>query len=158
MDPHQKSLEELIQRELSKLPDRPAPGALIPRVLAEIHTRQSKRWWQRPWTEWPLALRIVSLPFLVASAGGTVVVVLMISKLMLASLAAVRLTETLGIASSLWDVVGALGNALLVLSRAPGQPWLLMGLSISLAMYLTCVGLGTLCCRLAFQSRRRCHE
>jgi hypothetical protein len=54
----------------------------------------------------------------------------------------------------LWDVLLTLGNALVViLDRSSGQQWLMLGLAVPLVMYLTCVGLGTLCYRMA-QSRR----
>jgi hypothetical protein len=151
-NPHQV-LEELIQRELAKLPEREAPTTLIPRVLAEIQARARKHWWQRPWTHWPRSLQLVSLPFMIASAGAAVAGVSLTWNFIASNWSVDSASETMGRLGDAWDILSVLGNAVLMLGRAAGQEWLLLALCIPLSMYLACVGLGTLCYRTAFYHR-----
>jgi hypothetical protein len=148
-----KSLEQLIQRELSKLPERQAPDTLIPRVLARIEARARRHWWQRPWTQWPIGLQVVSVPLLLASAAALVVGSSAVWRLYAAQLSFQSLSDGLGTVSDAWDILETLGNALLVLTRGVGQEWVLMALLVPFVMYLACVGLGTLCYRTAFYRR-----
>lgn len=149
----QTNLEELIQRELSKLPERQAPQTLIPRVLAQIEARAHKRWWQCPWSYWPSSLKALSLPVMLGSAVGAVFGVSLQWNLFFANSSLAPMTDKLEWLSSVVDVLAALGNSVLVLGRAAGQQWLLLGLLVPVAMYLACVGLGTLCYRMACSNR-----
>lgn len=149
----QKKLEELIHRELSKLPERTAPESLIPQVFAQIRAREQKRWWQRPWTQWPFAIQLASLPMMFAGAGGAIFALILTWKALLGGSEFDIAPRMVVSASAAWDVLAALGNAVLVLSRAAGQEYLWLALFVPLAMYLACVGLGTLCYRVAFHNR-----
>lgn len=149
----QKNLEELIHRELSKLPERPAPESLIPRVLARIQARQQKRWWQRSWPQWPWALQLASVPVMALVVAAACFGVTVLWQLALGS-------EEFGFMSTLvdrvagaWDVISVLGHAVMVLGRSVGQQWLLVALMVPVSMYLACVGLGTLCYRTACYKR-----
>ncbi|MFO1496858.1 MAG: hypothetical protein U1G07_00420 [Verrucomicrobiota bacterium] len=158
MDPHQQTLEALIQRELAKLPERPAPECLIPHVLARIQARRERAWWQRPWAEWPRVMRLASLPLMILGAIGTTLGAVVFYRVLVSSLGLARSSETFETVSAAWDVLSALGNALLLLGRTAGQQWLLWGFVVAFSMYLACVGLGTLCFRVACHSRRPGHE
>ena len=149
----QQILEELIHRELSKLPERQAPGTLAPRVLAEIQARARKHWWQRPWTRWPASLQLASIPVLFGSAAGAVFGVSTLWNALLARSAFGTVAETFGSVSAIWDVLMVLANAFLMLGRSVGQEWLLLAFLVPLTMYLACIGLGTLCYRTAFYHR-----
>jgi hypothetical protein len=149
----QRTLEELIHRELSKLPERPAPETLIPRVLAQIQARQRKRWWQRAWPQWPLAAQLASLPLMLASVAAAIFGVTVIWKFMLGYTEFGTIADMLDSASEVWDFLAVLGNAVMVLGRSVGQEWLLLGVLVPLSMYLACVGLGTLCYRMASYRR-----
>ena len=46
---HEKALERLMDRELKKLPDLPAPGSLVHRVMLAVHQRESLPWYKRAW-------------------------------------------------------------------------------------------------------------
>src|SRR5690349_16789548 len=59
-----KLLEELMHRELRKLPDLEAPASLIPRVRSAIAARARQPWWRRPMLTWPLAMRAVFIVLL----------------------------------------------------------------------------------------------
>ena len=148
-----KTLEELIQRELSKLPERTAPESLITRVVTQIQARQNKRWWQRPWTQWPVGLQLASWPLLIGSMAAAVFALSVGWRLLAVRAALESLSEQLDSFSVVWDVLGALGNAGWILARAAGQEWLFLALLVPVVMYAACVGLGTLCYRMAYYKR-----
>lgn len=149
----QQTLEELIHRELSKLPERPAPEALVPRVLARIQARQQKHWWQRPWPQWPWAAQFVSLPLMLASVAAALFGFSVLWKLMAGYTDVVTISAMLDPVTDALDFLGVIGNTALVLARSVGQEWLLAALLVPLLMYLACVGLGTLCYRMAYSRR-----
>lgn len=158
MDNKQQRLEQLIQQELSKLPERPAPETLIPRVLAQIQARTHKRWWQRAWIHWPRSAQLASLPLMLASACGTAYGLSMLCKLVLAQLGMISMAQTMDSVIATWDLINVLGNAAMLLGRSAGQTWLVLVLFVPLIMYLACVALGTLCYRMALHTRPSNHE
>jgi hypothetical protein len=150
MEPNpQQILEQLIHRELTKLTDHDAPATLIPRVLAQIQARQHERWWQRAWPHWPLGAQLASLPILLAGAGTALFAAMVVWKLASGYSDLASVSDLLDTVWSAWDVVGVLGNAVMVLGRSLGQQLLLLLVLVPLSMYLACVGLGTLCYRMA---------
>jgi hypothetical protein len=154
MEPNRpKTLEELIHRELAKLTDHQAPASLVPHVLARIQTQAHRHWWQRPWNQWPFALQAISMPVLLLSAVFLMSALDMLWTLLPSGLGTIPLSEHLISLAMVWEVVATLGNALLILIQSTGTLWLMLALSIPLAMYLACVGLGTVCYRLAFSKR-----
>jgi hypothetical protein len=65
-------LERLVDGALKRLPAPPAPGTLLPRVLAATVRRAPAPWYSRPWTTWPLvcqAASVVAVAALVAGLG-----------------------------------------------------------------------------------------
>jgi len=148
---NEKQLEELVHRELKKLPDLPAPETLVHRVMLSVHERQRRSWWQRSWLNWPLGVQMVSLAILVISAG-------LVSYLFgaawnglnVASIST-RLTEWLSTYAPVWEAVRALGGAILMSLQKVGQPVLFAAVGSLLLVYFLCVGLGTVCFRLAFK-------
>src|SRR5258708_5544456 len=151
-NPHQM-LEELIHRELSKLPERAAPDNLIPRVLAQIQARERRHWWQRAWPHWPMLAQLASMPLMLAVAAFTIYGVSVSWKFGFGASEFGSVSETMESISAVFDFLGVLGNAGLVLGRSVAPQWLIVALLVPVAMYLTCVGLGTLCYRVAFYKR-----
>jgi hypothetical protein len=149
----QQALEELIHRELAKLPNRPAPETLIPRVLAEIQARAHRRWWQRPWPQWPLALQLASVPVLLAGFIGTLYGLSVTWKFFTGEMQFGTVWDTLGSFSVVLDVLDTLASAVVVLCRYVGPLWVAGVLMVPVVMYLACVGLGTLCYRMAVYKR-----
>jgi signal transduction histidine kinase len=149
----QQALEELIHRELSKLGERPAPATLIPRVLAQIQARSRRHWWRCPWYQWPLALQVLSAPVLLAGMLAAVFGLSVTWKFLMGYSDFGTVWDTLDSVLAGWDLVEVLGNAVFALGRYVGTQWLLVALTIPLAMYLACVGLGTLCYRMAVAKR-----
>lgn len=142
-------LESLLDAELKKLPPIAAPAALLPSVLSAIASRARLPWWQRAWWDWPLTARaasfLLALAIVGAFSGGGVVLDQGVSNY------SQQVVERLGPIASLWDTVLTILNAVRSLVEKIGQPLLLHGaISIGL-LYLTCLGLGTVCVRYALK-------
>lgn len=149
----QQLLEDVIHRELSKLPEQQAPSTLVPRVLARIQAREQRRWWMRPWTQWPPVLQVALFPMLIGGVAGAVYCLWQGWQALIGAIELDALPEAFGNLSMVWDIVTTLGNALLLLARAAGTEWLLLATLIPMGMYCACLGLGTLCYRTAVQRR-----
>jgi hypothetical protein len=150
---NEKQLEQLIDRELRKLPELRAPETLVHRVMLAVHAQERQPWWQRPWLSWPRPARLVS------SALSCVTVVALVYF-------GAQAWQATGIGSPLekiwlwaasleplWDWVVALVNAVALVLRSASQQYLLIGLGIATSMYLLCVATGSACYRLAFSRR-----
>jgi hypothetical protein len=143
-------LEALIQQELRKLPSRRAPETLAPRVLAAIQAREQQSWWQRPWTTWPFKFRLI---FMVAAVCSAILFLSLSFAVLNGNITNplnLKLGQGLGFLVPFWEVLKTLGNAAILLTRSINQPFLLALSSLVFMMYLTCVAIGTACCRVAF--------
>jgi len=150
----QTNLNQEIQRELTGLPELRAPATLVPRVLSAIMRRAQVPWYRQQWQSWPLALRVASL-----GLSLTVVAAFSYGLWVLPHNPAVaenfqHLTAGFGWLSATWNVVSALGTAV-VLALKQVNPGVLLGCLLLFGMlWATCVGLGSLCLRLAWARRR----
>ena len=144
-------MEELIHRELRKLPDLPAPDTLVSRVRSAIAAQGRQSWWQRPFVTWPLALRVAFIALLVGSLG-------------LAGFYGAEISHGVGFAfqkfaqlfssfAPLWEHLVALANAMLILCRAVSSHFLIYAALLLGVMYLACAGIGTLFFRVTFAKR-----
>lgn len=153
-DPQDK-LAALIHDQLSRLPDRPAPTTLVPRVLARIEQRR-RQWWRRPWSQWPPAARLISLPLMVATAGGVMIALftLVQSGLLAAGLSdlASRAAPA-GPLATVWGFFQTVTNALVLALGGLDRSWFTASATVVVVMYLTCVALGTACFRVAVTKR-----
>ncbi len=138
----EQELETLVHRELKRLPLRPAPATLAPRVLAAIQARTAPvPAWKRPiWTlprrtQWLITLLFLSV---FATAYSWL-------------LASPSFAECLDI----WTQLAALGQTLqecgeTLLSVAAAsvqslsQFWLMVFVTMGLAAYLFCLATGSL--------------
>ena len=142
-------LEALIHQELRKLPSRRAPQTLALRVLAAIQDRAQKSWWQRPWTTWPFKFRLAFMVAAVCSATLFLSLSFAVLNGNITDLFGLKLGQEFGFLLPIWEVLKALGNAGLLLTRSINQSLLLALSSLVFMMYLACVAIGTACCRVA---------
>jgi hypothetical protein len=143
-------LEALIHQELRKLPSRRAPQTLAPRVLAAIQARAQQSWWQRPWTTWPFKFRLAFMVAAVCSATLFLSLSFGVLNGTIADSFGLKLGQEFGFLLPVWEVLRALGNAVLLLARSINQSLLLALSSLVFMMYLACMAIGTACCRVAF--------
>ncbi len=147
----EKQLEELIHRELRKLPELRAPDTLIPRVRAALANKVCQPWWQRPLLTWPLALRLAFIALLLGSLGAAGFYGAEISYGW--DFVVQKITQPFASFAPLWERLASLTNAVLVLFRALNSHFLIYAAILLGVMYLACVGIGTLCFRVAFAKR-----
>ena len=144
---HNSKIEAQIQLALQDLPELSAPATLAPRVMAAIRAQAVRPWWQQSWAAWPRSIQTASLASLtfiavaLSFAGGW----------------AWQGTARPDLSGRWFEALAALGDTLLntslLLFRHAGMTWLLLGLAAVTLMYLTCVGIGTLCFRLIISKR-----
>ena len=145
-----QKMAELMQREFDKLPDRQAPRTLLPRVLTVIQMR-SKPWWRRPWLMWPGPVRLISLAF----------ALVVLASVYWGGMAAWRGVGEAGVFGALeeglqplvtfWELMLTLGNALLLALGSISRVWCIAVGVVLFAMYVSCLGVGTLCYRFVLK-------
>ncbi|PYM15950.1 MAG: hypothetical protein DME18_02850, partial [Verrucomicrobia bacterium] len=69
---NEKQLEQLVHRELRKLPELPAPETLVHRVMLAVHVKEHQPWWQRSWWSWPRLMKVSSAAACVAAGTALV--------------------------------------------------------------------------------------
>ena len=148
-DNREKPLETLIDRELKQLPELTAPETLIARVLAAIQAK-AKPWWHRSWASWPWWGQGVFLLATVALIAGVVYGAPQAAEGLSAQPLLAKLGSWFAFLAPVWKLLASLGNAFVVLARSGGQLLLWAAVATAAVVYLTCVGLGTLAYRVAF--------
>jgi uncharacterized BrkB/YihY/UPF0761 family membrane protein len=148
-----KQLEAEIDRELKSLPELPAPPTLATRVMSAIERRANRAWYRQPWQEWPAALRMVSLVILLALFGGLCVAGCRLAQ----GEAFIATTHQLGRCLSglgtLGNAAGVLLGAVVLAVKQLGTAIIVAALAAVAVGYAICLGLGTVCVRLAFAHR-----
>lgn len=145
----EKTLEQLLSRELKQLPDLPAPGTLVHRVMLAVHQRQSLPWYRRAWPTWPAGLQIASILVLAVLAGALIAVVVHPSLIPGWESAGRLMAEWTDPLAVIWAKGEALFNGLSVAMNTVGRQLILFGLLFVLLGYLCSVALLTACYRLA---------
>jgi len=150
---NEKQLEQLIHRELRKLPELPAPQTLVHRVMLAVHAKERQHWWQRPWLTWPLPMRVTSSALCVATV--TALIYFGAGAWQAAGIGNPldKIWQWVGSLSPLRDWLMTLVNAVVLVLQKAGQQYLLIALGVAVTMYLMCVAAGTACYRLPFNRR-----
>ena len=147
---YEQELAERIGRELRQLPPPQAPATLAPRVLAAIEARARQPWWKKSWVHWPGGFSVVFLLGSLVLAGGVIYTGASLVPAISFTPVLDGLENRVGFLSpETWPLVSACGTAFAAVVRSGGSLFLWSALAAGAAMYLTCVGLGTLCYRVA---------
>ena len=150
---YEKNLEQQIDRTLKSLRDLAAPKHLLPRVMERIARRHALPWYHQPWQMWPMALRVCTLLFLLASCGALCVACWQLTRAAGFSAASQELSQTFYGVTALWNAVNVLMAAVVIVAKHLGTAFII-GCAVALAFgYAICVGLGTACVRLAYARR-----
>lgn len=145
------TLETAMHEKLRRLPELSAPATLLPRVMAAVRARAALPWWRRSWWEWPIAARTVFTGLVTASVA---LLIYFGSPLLTGLTTTASASVPSHWLATITDFVKGLesvANAGAVVWRAAAQPVILGLLVISSAMYLLCVGAGTMFVRLALR-------
>jgi len=154
MDPdYDRNLEPEIDRELKGLGELRAPDSLMRRVFAELELRAQVPWYRRRWQHWPVAWQCAVGALLLVVVGGL-------------GFGAVQLLQMGSVTSALrqgeiWlsgfsavgRAVAILLNAGVLLFKQLGAGLIAACLIATALLYAICVGLGSVCFRLAVTNR-----
>ena len=98
---------------------------------------------------WPSSMRLAFVVGVCALASGILYFGFQFSSEVPAGAVITKVSEWFGFLTPVWHLIAALANALVLVLRAGGQVLFWGTAGLVAAMYLTCVGLGTLCYRVA---------
>ena len=150
--PSETELEQLINRELRRLPGWKAPLTLAPRVLAAIQARANPAWWQQPFWAWPGLVQVGFFGLLLATVGVFTWIGWWLGQLVTGDTWPQPVRHFLNLLDSLWDGLATLLNAFaLVVQTGLQQPWFWGAAGVAILMYLCCVGAGAVFMRLAWK-------
>ena len=138
--------EAKLHTKLRALPEQPAPRSIVSAVLATLATGNSLPWWRQPWLVWPRALQFISASVSVLVLAGAVWGV---SGLQPSLTSATEFTPQFSALETTQAIFQAFSHAALLLLGSMPLLHAALGLAMLLALYLVCVGLGTLCYRVA---------
>jgi hypothetical protein len=150
---YERELEAEIARELKGLPQLPAPTTLASRVMLTIEGRANVAWYRQPWQTWPAALRLGSLVILLALFGGLCFAAGRLAQGEAFVGAAHNLGQWLSGLSALGNTVSVLLGALTLAAKQLGTGFIVAAMVAVAAGYAMCLGLGTVCVRLALMRR-----
>lgn len=143
--------EAELDQQLKHLPERRAPATLAPRVMAAIQARARQPWFRCTWWHWPPVAQVFSLALASVLLGGLTWLALHTDPGSLVNDMGVKAAAGLAPLAPLWSLVVSIARACaLLLAQAPPLAW--FGAAAFLAaMYLSCIGLGTILYRLSAQ-------
>jgi succinate dehydrogenase/fumarate reductase cytochrome b subunit len=148
-----ESWEQVLDRELKGLPDRPAPATLVPRVMETIALRSRLPWYRQAWSTWPRSVQASALVLLSFLLGALTYACLHFPELGTPEVFSARVETWLAPLKAAWSVCEALLQAVAALCHKSGG-WICIGLGVAcLAAYLVAVGAGTMLYRLACSQR-----
>jgi hypothetical protein len=99
-------LQELVDRELKRLPGPRAPRSLLPRVLAATVEQPELPWYRSAWVTWPLAWQAVSIAAVALIAAGAWFAVPLVAQLL---------------SSSSWTSVSAVPERMVTVGRTASE-------------------------------------
>jgi hypothetical protein len=150
---YDEELEAVIDRELKDLPELPAPDALASRVMLAIEHRAKVAWYRQPWQMWPAALRLGSLVLLLALFGGLCLAGWRLAQGEAFIGATHEFGRWLSGVSALGNTLSVLLGAVVLAAKQLGTGLIIAALAAVAIGYLICLGLGTVCVRIAFAQR-----
>ncbi len=147
-------LAQWADRVLRQAPERRAPSTLVPRVVAEIRRRANLPWYRRPWLQWSGPQRWMSVVVLSGALYGFFGWLIPSLNSAAVGTATYRQASRVpGFIDVLWDA-GSLVLDAVARSAETIPPWAFTAmLAIVVFSWLSTVGLGTACWRIARHSR-----
>ena len=149
----ERKLEAEIDRALKSLPELPAPLTLAPRVRQMLEQRIRVPWHRRPWQSWPVTPRVASLAVLLAMFAGLCLGGWQLQRVHGYDLLGQEFAGFTAGLGRVWNVLDAIAGAFRLIVKGLSTPFLLACLGAFGFAWAACLGLGTLCVRLAFARR-----
>jgi hypothetical protein len=142
----EQELETQIGRALQELPDLAAPPGLLARTKSALE--RPAPWFVRPWTKWPVAVRVA---FFAAALAAVAVAVVGWGAVEPGLFAAVGrgLAPAVAGVKCCWDVLGALAGAAAFSVQHLGKIFMLTCFLAAAGACALCAGFGTIFVRFA---------
>lgn len=150
---HEHELEALVDRELKSLPPLPAPPSLAPRILATIATRVETPWYRRPWTTWPLAMRVPSFALLLALFGGLCFGGWKLFQTNALTVTTTKVSGVFSVVDLTLRILAVLREAALQVVQHAGSVYVIGFAVMAFLAYALCLALGSACVRFAYVRR-----
>ncbi len=150
---YERDLELEIDRELKQLPELQAPSALSRRVMLALEHRSALRWYNQPWQNWPMVLRVSALALLSIMLGGLCVASWQLTRAAGIAAAAQEVGGLFSGLATVWNIINVLLGAVVIVVRHLGAGFMIACALIAALGYALCIGLGTAYVRLAFARR-----
>jgi hypothetical protein len=141
----EKELELEIDRVLQGLPDLAAPPGLLTRTMCALE--QPTPWRLRPWSTWPLSVRIAFFVLVLAAAAAALGEWRLVEPA-LRAVASRRLAAAATDVKSFWNVLGALAGSVVLAVEHLGKGFMFACLAAAAGACAVCAGLGTILVRL----------
>jgi hypothetical protein len=148
---YDNELEAQIDRELKSLGELRAPVTLAPRVLRAIEQRAARPWYQRAWQTWPAGLQAVSLVMLLAMFGGLCFGAWTLTHSGAGEAAMQEAGEWFSALDTISRTLTVLADAASLSVHQLGTGVIAGCLAVLIMAWIACVGLGTMCVRLALR-------
>jgi hypothetical protein len=150
---YERELESEIDRELARLPQLEAPATLARRVLLAVEQRRGLRWYNMPWQNWPMVLRITALALLSILFGALCVASWQLTKAAGVSAAFQEVASLFSGLTTLWNIVNVLLGAIVLVAKHLGTGFIIGCVFVAGSGYALCLGLGTAWLRIASARR-----
>src|SRR5690349_15339410 len=128
---YHKKLELEIDRELKALPELVAPASLSRRVLDSILKQQALPWYQQSWLHWPMPLRWLAISFLSLLFGALCLASWQLTRAAGISAALQELGELFSGLNTLWNLIGVLLGAVVVVAKHLGTGFIIACFAIA---------------------------
>src|SRR2546421_10240202 len=128
---YDRKLELEIDRQLKALPDLQAPATLSCRVMAAIQRRRALSWYQQPWQNWPMPLRVGALAFLSIMFGGLCIASWQLTRAAGVSAALQEIGVLLSGLSTIWNIINVLLGAILLVAKHLGTGFIITCIAIA---------------------------
>src|SRR5579863_5367029 len=122
---YDRELELEIDRELKQLPQWKAPATLSRRVMLAIEQRRALRWYNQPWQNWPVALRVGALALLSIMFGGLCVASWQLTRAAGMSAAMQEIGGLFSGLSMVWNIINVLLGAIVLVAKHLGTGFII---------------------------------
>jgi len=150
---YEKQLETEVGRSLKNLPELAAPPTLSARVMAALEARSRVPWYRQSWQSWPWLAQAGSLALLLALFAALCFVGGQVPHTGEFATASHSVNAWFSSVTALWNTLATLLGAVGLVVKHLGTGFIVACVLALGLGYAICVGLGTVCFRLAVARR-----
>src|SRR5262245_27672913 len=150
---YEKRLESEVDQLLKTQPELAAPALLMKRVMAAIEARVSVPWYRRAWQTWPNGLQAASLGVLLTMFGVLCIAGWQLERMHGYDLFFQEIGSVFSGVLGLWNAFLSILGAIALVAGKLGNVLLIAGVVAMALAWAACLGLGTVCVKLAWARR-----